>query len=80
MITIDPEVVAFITDLRYKIASWDGPDSEKKTAGELIDGIQNQFESGKPNKTIVSTLLNNLPQIADITSIAASLLALFQAS
>jgi len=46
----------------------------KKEHLEIIDAIQGQFESEKPSKSVVGTLVKALPNIASITSIVGFLM------
>lgn len=49
---------------------------QKREALEVIDEVEEAFLSGKPKKSVVSPLLNSLPLVANITSIAAAIVSL----
>ncbi|KPB78016.1 Uncharacterized protein AC507_1036 [Pseudomonas syringae pv. maculicola] len=41
----------------------------------MVEELQQQFESGKPRKTVVSALLGALPSIATITTAIGTIAA-----
>lgn len=49
-----------------------------REAIELLESIRSQFDSGKPNRTILKALLGALPAVGNISSIAALLLSIAQ--
>jgi len=63
--------------LREEIKSATLSPEENKTNVDLVDGVEAQFRSGKPNKTIVQTLLGALPPLGNVASITSAIIALF---
>lgn len=48
---------------------------EKKDALEVVDAIQGQFESSKPSKAVIKTLISSLPHVGSIASIGSFLIS-----
>ena len=76
-VNIDARAVTYINELRSAISAAPISESEKVSAIEVVEEIQEQLESGKPKKSIVTALLNSLPHVESVTSIAASISGLF---
>lgn len=47
---------------------------EKKSASEIVDGVELQLAQPKPSKTVISVLLGALPHIASISSLATAII------
>lgn len=73
-ITVDSQVQGSLNTIREELEKSDLPREEIHQALEVVAELQQQFESGKPRKTIISALLGVLPSIATITK-AASVIA-----
>ncbi|WP_440057486.1 hypothetical protein ACTACM_00920 [Pseudomonas fragariae (ex Marin et al. 2024)] len=67
-ITFDSQIQGSLKTIREEIDKSGLPDAEKESAIEVVEELQQQFESGKPRKTVVSALLGALPSIATITT------------
>lgn len=50
---------------------------EKIDANEVVDAVEEQLNSEKPKKAVVSTLLASLPQVGNVASIGSFLLSCF---
>lgn len=74
---VDARAVTYINELKSAISAAPISESEKISAIEAAEGIQEQFESGKPKKSIVTALLNSLPHVESVTAIAATISGLF---
>lgn len=77
-VAINTRAIAFVDDLRSAVKALQLPDLQESDALDILDIVQVQVESGKAKKSVVSTLLASLPHIANVTSIAASLLKLLK--
>lgn len=75
VVNINPEIAECIAALRKTVQESELSAHDKKSAGEIIDVMDAQFQSGKPAKPVIAALLAGLPHIANIATIAASLLA-----
>ncbi|MBK5052357.1 hypothetical protein [Paraburkholderia domus] len=59
--------------MRREINAADLRDTERAEALEQIKDIEEQFDSGKPKKSIVTALLNALPKVGSVASIASAI-------
>ena len=75
IVNVNPDVLAHIDSLRSEINRLNLSLEQKKSAEEIIEAIKNQFESGKPSKSVVQTLLSGLPHISSIASIGSFLIS-----
>lgn len=50
-------------------------ESQKQGALEIVDAVEVQLAVPKPSRTVVSTLLNALPHVASIASIASAIVS-----
>ncbi|KVA34391.1 hypothetical protein WI44_00180 [Burkholderia cepacia] len=62
-----------IANLRRAINDADLPEAERTEALEQVNDIEQQFASGKPKKSIVAALLNALPKVGSVASIASAI-------
>ena len=62
-----------LASLRREVNVADLPDTERAEALEQIKDIEEQFTSGKPKKSIVIALLNALPKVGSVASIASAI-------
>lgn len=76
VVNIDARVVQHIEDLRNGILHSDLAESEKEEAIEIIDEVDSAFRSGKPKKSVVSSLLKALPHVANITTTVSALVSM----
>ena len=76
-VNINPDIAEHIAALRAEIQKLSISDSEKESANEIVDAVESQFDSGKPSKSVVSTLLKALPTVASIASIGSFLMSYF---
>lgn len=51
---------------------------ERQSALELVDEVETQLASGKPKKPVVTALLSGRPKVADIVTIAGTVIALLK--
>ncbi len=74
------DALALLAELRSKIEALDIPLTEKQSANEHLDVIDSQIASGKPNKGIVSAVLNSLPEAVKVVNVVKELVNCFQTS
>lgn len=55
------DTLALLAELRSKIEALDIPLTEKQSANEHLDVIDSQITSEKPSKSVVSAMINHLP-------------------
>ena len=72
----DPRVGQYIGDLRNALTVAELSAIDKAAAIEVVDEVEVALQTGKPKKSVVTALLNALPQVADVTTIAAGLASL----
>jgi hypothetical protein len=77
VVKVNPDAIEYINALRSAITGAAISSADRQTAIEVIDVVETQFQSGRPSKTVVSTLLASLPHLANITAIVSSILSLF---
>lgn len=73
-VNINPDIAQHISDLRKTIQELEISMSEKESANEIVDAVEDQFKSGIPKKNVISALLNALPKAANLASIASLIL------
>jgi hypothetical protein len=61
-----------VAALRRAIEAADIPENQRAEAIECVDEIAVQFDSGKPKKSVVTTLLDALPKIGAIGTLATA--------
>lgn len=71
---VSPEVTVLLKDLRAALhkSSDNSFNIEEKLV--VVDEIEQQFLTGKPNKTIISALVAALPTVESITNIATNII------
>jgi len=74
-VTYDSGVEEHINMLRSEINRTITNDIDKNSSLEIVDAIEIQFQSDKPSKMVVSTLINALPSIGSVASIGSFLIA-----
>jgi hypothetical protein len=75
---VQPDSAALqnIEALRVEISRLQISEEDRAVAIEVVDTVEEQFKSGSPKKSVVSTLLNSLPCFENITSIVAAIVGL----
>ncbi|MFA6053575.1 MAG: hypothetical protein WC762_13400 [Methylobacter sp.] len=76
VVHIDARAIQHVAVLRSEVDKLPLPEEEKAAAHDIINTVEEQFKSGRPNKTVVNTLLSALPHIAEITSIVGDIVGL----
>lgn len=72
---LDSTVAGGLSTIREEIERSGLPKAEIEAALEVVDELKQQFEAGKPRKSIVSALIGALPSIAGITKAAGAIMA-----
>jgi len=75
-VQIDARAIQYVEALRKEIEKLNLSTSEKVEANEIIDDVDSAFRSGNPKRSVVTALLNALPQAANIASIVSALASL----
>lgn len=78
VIFINPQVSEHLEAIRSEISRLIQKESEKVAAYEVVNAIEEQFKTGKPSKTVVSTLLKGLPAVGSIASLGSFILSCFK--
>lgn len=73
---IDSQVTQHIDTLRSEIQNAGLTAEQVQEALDIVDVVQQQFESGKPKKSVVKALLESIPPIARAVVSIAGLIAL----
>lgn len=74
-VAVDSALQQQVNELRRAVEALD--DQQQRLAAlDLVAATEQQLAAGKPNKTVISALLAGLPHVANIASIAASLIAM----
>jgi len=71
---INSDVLEHIEMLRSEISRI-VEDEKKQDAFEIVDALEHQFNSDKPSKAIIKTLVSGLPHAGTIASIGSFLIA-----
>jgi hypothetical protein len=74
-ITIDSDIQGNLETIRQEIEKSALPPEQRDEALEVVKELKEQFESGKPKKTIVSALVGALPSIATISKAVGAIAA-----
>lgn len=77
--TISADVINKTQLLRNEIQNSPLTDVEKAEAIEVVDALDEQFEGGKPKKSIVKALIASLPAIESVTTIGNAIVEMAQA-
>lgn len=75
-VVINIDACEALQNLRAEIEREVLNENEKKESLEVVDVIQEQLASGKPSKKIIKTLLDTLPSLGNIASIASLIFSL----
>lgn len=68
------EISQHLSDLRAALSESNVSSEEKTEARELIEEVETQLKSPAPKKSVVTSLLKSLPQVASMTNAVASLI------
>ena len=74
-ITLNSDIEGSLKTIREEVERSGLAQAEINSALEVVDELKQQFESGTPRKTIVSSLLGALPSIATITKAVGTIAA-----
>lgn len=74
-IMLNSEVQGSLDTIREEIEKANLPAQQRDEALDVVQELKEQFDSGKPKKTIVSALLGALPSIATITKAVGAIAA-----
>ena len=73
-----PSIQDQLLALRESIKKMQLPGSEQQSALDVADAVEAQFATGMPKKSVVTALMNTLPKVADIATIAGTIVALIK--
>lgn len=76
ILNINQDISEHLLALRQEIEKIVKTNEEKKDAFDVVDAIQGQFESGKPSKAVIKTLISSLPHAGNIASIGSFFLSI----
>lgn len=74
IISIGADFREYIDGLRQVVQSLTDA-KQKQDALEIVNAVEAQLASPKPSKTVVSTLLNALPHVASIATLASAIIS-----
>lgn len=75
IININQDIAEHLSMLRKEVEKIVQTSENKKDALEVVDAIEGQFESGKPSKAVIKTLVSALPHAGSIASIGSFLIS-----
>jgi hypothetical protein len=75
ILNMNQDVAEHLTLLRQEVEKFVNSTIEKEDAINVIDAIQGQFESGKPSRAVIKTLISALPHAGSIASIGSFLIS-----
>ncbi|XPF94868.1 hypothetical protein ACM9HF_02330 [Colwellia sp. RE-S-Sl-9] len=75
VVNINNDIAEHISMLRDEIKKLVESSEKQNEAYEIVDAIEGQFESPKPSKAVLNTLINALPSAGSIASIGSFLLS-----
>lgn len=78
IVFINQEVCEHLDAIRSEITRLIQNENERDEAYEVVNAIEDQFKTGKPSKTVVSTLLKGLPAVGSIASLGSFILSCFR--
>ncbi|MFC1589819.1 hypothetical protein ACFL3P_06080 [Pseudomonadota bacterium] len=71
----NPNIAQYLTALRAEIGMLRIDQEKKDDALKIVNALDMQFESGRPDKVVVTDLISQLPSAAVISTINACLLS-----
>ena len=74
-VSIYPQAIEHIEAMRAEINRLITEQSVQDEASEVVNAIDTQFQTGKPSKAVVSTLLKGLPAVGSIASLGSFILS-----
>lgn len=74
----DPRVGQYINDLRNALVAAELSSTDKEAALEVVGQVEATLQSDCPKRSVVTTLLDALPKVADVTTIVAGLTSLLR--
>ena len=74
---VNSQVAVYLVAMRSEIGMLGIDEDEKREALKIVNALDMQFESGKPDKEVVKKLIGTLPHAAIIESIGSSLQSCF---
>ncbi|AQU82255.1 MULTISPECIES: hypothetical protein [unclassified Halomonas] len=76
VVQLHPDVTDNLQALRTEIQRLIQDPSQRQEATEVVDAIEEQFNSGAPRKSVVQALVRGLPSAGSIASIGSFLVSL----
>ncbi|SDG86187.1 hypothetical protein SAMN05216588_101221 [Pseudomonas flavescens] len=76
-VNVDSQVTQLISDIRNAIKAADLPACDAQEALEVVDMVEEQFQSAKPKRSVVRALLQSLPTALSVASSIAGIMAVF---
>lgn len=73
-VNLGADLREYINGLRQVVQSLSDA-QQRQGALEIVDAVEVQLASEKPSKTVVSSLLNALPHLASITTLASAIIS-----
>ena len=70
----NPNITQYLTALRAEVNVLQIDQAKKDEAIKMVNALDRQFESGRPDKTVVTDLVGQLPSAAIISTIGSSIL------
>lgn len=71
---INPNIAQYLMAMRLEIGMLRFDQDKKQQALKIVNALDMQFESGRPDKAVVTNLINKLPSAAIISTISSSIL------
>ena len=72
---VNPQIAVYLMAMRSEIGMLRIDEEKKREALKIVNALDMQFESGRPDKEVVKKLISTLPHAAIVASISSSLLA-----
>lgn len=70
------EVARLLAELRSKVNAAPLLPADRSEALEIIEGVESQFASAKPKRSVVKAMLNALPHVATVATTIGALVSL----
>lgn len=78
MVQTDSRVSQHVADIKQALEQAKLSESERRAATELVNKIAMELQTADASKTVIQALLARLPNVANVVSIAASLVGLIK--
>ncbi len=72
---VNPQIAVYLMAMRSEIGMLRIDLDKKQEALKVVNALDMQFESVKPDKAVITNLISTLPRAAIVASISSSLLA-----